>query len=166
MRVLVALGSNLGDRLAHLQAGLEGLRELGEVITSPLVMETPDESGTGPAYLNTIAWIDTDLDNADLDNPCRILEALLRLELRMGRSRRGAIRNAPRTLDLDLIDAEGLSGNWRWPTPQDLADLGPELTLELPHPRALARPFVMEPLKALKYEAPHLFGCGAGFCLV
>ena len=160
MHILVALGSNLGDRLAHLRAGLESLRELGEVIASPMVMETPDESGTGPTYLNTIAWIDT-----DLDNPCRILEALLRLELRLGRNRRGAIRNAPRTLDLDLIDAEGHSGNWRWPAPQDLADLGSELTLELPHPRALTRPFVMEPLTALKDEAPHLFGCGAGFKL-
>jgi 2-amino-4-hydroxy-6-hydroxymethyldihydropteridine diphosphokinase len=142
MRALVALGSNLGDRRAHLEAGLALLAELGTVTVSPLWTETPDESATGPDYLNTVALLDTDLDARTL------LEALLRAELRQGRDRAGR-RNAPRTLDLDLIQAEGAEGRWTWPAPPDLVALGEELVLELPHPRAKARPFVVEPARAL-----------------
>lgn len=143
MKAVVALGSNLGDRRAHLTAGLAALRTLGGVVPSPLVMETPDESGRGPAYLNTVAILVT--EEAD---PRRLLEALLRLELANGRDRSSG-RNAPRTLDLDLITTDGPPGTWTWPAPADLAALGPELTLELPHPRAFSRPFVLEPWRAL-----------------
>ena len=146
MRALVALGSNLGDRRAHLEAGLAALGGLGTVTVSPLWMETPDETATGPDYLNTVALLET-----AGDDPCRLLEDLLRAELRLGRERRG-VRNAPRTLDLDMIAVEGLEGTWRWPAPADLAGLGGELTLELPHPRARRRPFVMEPARALEIE--------------
>ena len=143
MKAVVALGSNLGDRRAHLAAGLAALRTLGAVLPSPLVMETPDESGRGPAYLNTVAILVT--EEAD---PRRLLEALLRLELANGRDRTAG-RNAPRTLDLDLITTDGAPGSWSWPAPEDLRALGPELSLELPHPRAFSRPFVLEPWRAL-----------------
>ena len=143
MKAVVALGSNLGDRRAHLAAGLAALRTLGAVVPSPLVMETPDESGRGPAYLNTVAILVT--EEADSR---RLLESLLRLELANGRDR-SAGKNAPRTLDLDLITTDGLPGRWTWETPGDLRALGPELTLELPHPRAFSRPFVLEPWRAL-----------------
>ena len=144
MRIIVALGANLGDRRANLAQGLAALESLGAVVPSPLILETQDESGQGPDYLNTVAQVET-----ELDSPCRILEELLRIELKLGRDR-SVGRNAPRTLDLDLIEVEGQSGNWRWPAPQDLRMLGEELTLELPHPRAEARPFVQEPLRALR----------------
>lgn len=147
MRVIVALGSNLGDRLANLEAGLEALRELGSTTPSPMVMETPDESGTGPAYLNTVALLETELELP------RLMEELLRREIRLGRLRDG-VRNAPRPLDLDLIVAEGQSGLWHWPSPPDLKGLGTELTLVLPHPRARGRAFVMEPWKALNESLP------------
>lgn len=143
MKAVIALGSNLGDRRAHLEAGVAALRTLGAVVPSPLVMETPDESGRGPAYLNTVAILVT--GEAD---PCRLLEALLRLELTAGRDR-NAGKNAPRTLDLDLITTDGPPGTWTWDSPQDLKGLGPQLSLELPHPRALSRPFVLEPWRAL-----------------
>ena len=146
MKAIVALGSNLGDRRAHLEAGLRALRALGSVTPSPLVMETPDESGLGPAYLNTIALL-----ASDETDPRLLLEALFRIELAEGRDR-SAGRNAPRTLDLDLIAIEGLRGTWRWPRPEGLAVPWAELDLELPHPRALQRPFVMEPLRALGLE--------------
>ena len=143
MRALVALGSNLGDRRASLEAGLEALAELGTVTTSPLWPETPDESGRGPDYLNTVALLET-----ASGDPRALLEALLRAELRLGRDRSGG-RNAPRTLDLDLVAVEGLGGSWSWPTPPDLGVLGPELSLDLPHPRARQREFVMGPVRAL-----------------
>ncbi|HJU82809.1 MAG TPA: 2-amino-4-hydroxy-6-hydroxymethyldihydropteridine diphosphokinase [Holophagaceae bacterium] len=144
MKAIIALGSNLGDRRAHLAAGLEALKALGAVLPSPKVMETPDESGRGPAYLNTVALLTT-----GEDDPRRLLEALLRIELGLGRDR-SAGRNAPRTLDLDLITTDGEKGAWTWSTPTDLAPtLGPDLHLELPHPRAFSRPFVLEPWRAL-----------------
>jgi 2-amino-4-hydroxy-6-hydroxymethyldihydropteridine diphosphokinase len=143
MKAVVALGSNLGDRQAHLDAGLAALRTLGAVLPSPMVMETPDESGRGPAYLNTVAILVT-----EEDDPRRLLESLLRLELAAGRDRTAG-KNAPRTLDLDLITTDGPPGYWSWPAPEDLRALGTELSLELPHPRAFSRPFVLEPWRAL-----------------
>lgn len=143
MRAIIGLGSNLGDRRGHLEAGVQALRRLGEVEASPLVMETEDVTGTGPAYLNTVVRLDV-----GSGDPRRLLETLLRLELNLGRDR-SAGRYAPRTLDLDLIAVEGLEGYWTWPTPEDLGALGPELSLELPHPRARERAFVQEPWKAL-----------------
>lgn len=143
MNAVIALGSNLGDRRANLAAGVEGLGELGGVRVSSLVMETPDESGRGPDYLNTVALLAT-----AIDDPRRLLEALLRIELRCGRDRTQG-RNAPRTLDLDLIAVGGESGKWTWEAPEELRLLGPELSLELPHPRAFTRPFVLEPWRAL-----------------
>lgn len=143
MRALVALGSNLGDRRSHLEGGLAALAQLGAVTPSPLWVATPDESGRGPEYLNTVALLET-----SGDNPCVLLEAMLRAELLLGRDRSQG-SNAPRTLDLDLIAVEGQQGAWNWPTPPDLLPLGPELTLKLPHPRARTRSFVMDPLRAL-----------------
>jgi 2-amino-4-hydroxy-6-hydroxymethyldihydropteridine diphosphokinase len=146
LEAIVALGSNLGDRRANLAAGIEALAALGSVRTSPLVMETPDESGRGPDYLNTVVGL-----RSRLEDPCALLEALLRIELRLGRDR-GAGRNAPRTLDLDLIKVAGLEGRWEWPCPEDLRPLGTVLTLELPHPRAAVREFVQLPLLALEKQ--------------
>ena len=144
MIAIVALGSNLGDRRAHLEAGLAALASLGAMTPSPLVMETPDESGRGPAYLNTVARLVT-----DASDPRRLLEALLRIERAHGRDR-AAGRNAPRTLDLDLITTDAEKGRWTWETPEDLRGaLGATLELELPHPRAFTRPFVLEPWRAL-----------------
>ncbi|HWQ10282.1 MAG TPA: 2-amino-4-hydroxy-6-hydroxymethyldihydropteridine diphosphokinase [Holophaga sp.] len=141
---VVALGSNLGDRHAHLEAGLGALEGLGAVTPSPLVMDTPDESGLGPDYLDTVARLES-----PLDDPRRLLEELLRIELRLGRDRTAG-RNAPRTLDLDLIRVDGWTGAWAWPTPEDLRVLGAQLTLDLPHPRAAGRDFVQEPLRRLE----------------
>lgn len=143
MIALVALGSNLGDRSAHLRSGLEGLARHGSVQPSPQVLETPDETGRGPDFLNTVARLDTPLvDVRDL------LEALLRLELDAGRDR-SLGPGAPRTLDLDLVAVLGVRGTFRWTAPDDLTSLGATLSLVLPHPRALRRPFVVEPWKAL-----------------
>ncbi len=143
MNAVIALGSNLGDRRANLAAGIEGLEKHGQVRASSLVMETPDESGRGPDYLNTVALLAT-----EIADPRYLLEALLRIELHCGRDRSQG-RNAPRTLDLDLIAVSGQTGNWDWETPEDLRMLGPELHLELPHPRGFTRPFVLEPWRAL-----------------
>lgn len=148
MIALVALGSNLGDRAAHLRAGLEGLATLGQVLPSPLTIETPDEGGQGPAYLNTVACLE-----ASMKDVRDLLVELLRLELASGRDRTLGL-GAPRTLDLDLVAVRGVRGVFRWTAPPDLLVLGPSLLLELPHPRALGRAFVREPWRALDPQLP------------
>ena len=139
MKALIALGSNLGDRQAHLAAGLAALRTLGGVVPSPLVMETPDESGRGPAYLNTVAVLVT-----EETDPRRLLESLLRLELAQGRDRTAG-RNAPRTLDLDLITTDGPPGRWTCLTPGPSAapsSSNPGAPSPIPAPAAAS--FLME----------------------
>jgi 2-amino-4-hydroxy-6-hydroxymethyldihydropteridine diphosphokinase len=133
MRAYVALGSNLGERRAHLRQGVEGLRRrgLGPRALSSVWETEPVDSPEPWWFLNMAAEIETDLD------PARILELLLEVEREVGRVR--TVRNAPRELDLDLL----LVG--------DRAVAEPALTL--PHPRMWTRRFVLAPLHEL---APQL----------
>lgn len=148
MKVIIALGSNVGDRAGYLHEGLQKISSLGTAVASPLILETPDESGLGPAYLNTVVFLDT-----TEKSPCRLLEILLRIEQQLGRNRRLG-KNQPRTLDLDLIATDQGELHHTWSSPEDLLSLGPTLTLDLPHPKATARAFVLEPLAALVQSYP------------
>lgn len=140
-RVFIALGSNLGDRAAHLEAALRGLAELPgtAVVALSRVYET-DPVGPPPQgpYLNAVAEIRTGLD------PSSLLFALQAIEASRGRER--GRRDAARTLDLDLL----VYGERRIEGP----------TLVVPHPRLTRRGFVLEPLRDL---APRLRipGCPA-----
>jgi len=124
-RVAVALGSNLGDRVAHLDyavARLGGL--LSGLVVSTLIETSPEHAADEPRFLNGAVVGVTDT------GPAPLLEALLAIEHDRGRVR--SYQGAPRTLDLDLV----LMG---------------ELTVEsarlsLPHPRFRTRAFVLEPL--------------------
>lgn len=122
----VALGSNLGDRLALLQAGLDGMARGGIVVSAVSSAWETEPVGTDDPrkFLNAAARIETDLA------PETVLERLLEIETREGRVR--TARNAPRPLDLDLL----LLGDTR----RD----GPGLTI--PHPRMWERAFVLVPL--------------------
>jgi len=139
----IAVGSNLGDRSENISFGISKLAKLGNITQSPLTLETESVTGVGPPYLNTVVKLDT-----NIPNPPALLEECLRIELACGRNR-DLPSNSPRTLDLDLIMADGWQGVWEWDTPNDLLALGPKLNLILPHPRAMYRDFVMKPLKAI-----------------
>ncbi len=127
--VVIALGSNLGDRRSHLAWAAEALGAFVSGLRLSPVIETdavgvPDAQ---PPYLNAVAVGTTTVPAADL------LEGLLEIEQRRGRVRTG-LRSA-RTLDLDLI----LYG-----------DLVTESdALSVPHPRFRERRFVLEPLAAI-----------------
>lgn len=128
-RAYVGLGANLGDARAALVAAVAALRELPRtrlVAVSSLYRTAPIAS-SGPDYLNAVAALDTGL------GPQSLLEALQAIETRHGRER--PYRNAPRTLDLDLL----LHGDALLDTP----------TLTLPHPRLAERAFVLRPLLEL-----------------
>lgn len=133
-RVGIALGSNLGDRLAHLQAARTRLREIatpGKPFLQAPIYQTepllcPPES---PFFYNSVVEIDWE------GSPFELLELTQTLEKCLGRT--GAPeRNAPRVIDVDLlyfgdqtIDTEALV---------------------LPHPRLGERRFVLQPLAVIR----------------
>jgi pantoate--beta-alanine ligase len=129
-RAAIAIGSNLGDRAAHVERALAELRALPRTsvrAVSSWIETAPvgGPRGQGP-YWNGAAIVETDLGAREL------LEALLAIESRAGRVRVPGERDGPRTLDLDLV----VHG--------DLVLDEPGLTL--PHPRAEERAYVLEPL--------------------
>jgi len=126
--VVIALGSNLGDRRYNLLRAVHALRSVVRVVRVSSIIETDPVDAPPPRYLNAVLTGYTSL------TPEELLAALLDIEQRLGRVRRG-VRNAPRVIDIDLI----VHGGHR--------RRGPALTL--PHPRAAARPFVMEPLREI-----------------
>ena len=125
-RVAIALGSNVGDRRAHLDYAVSKLRALlTNLIASPYFETVPvGVSGPQAMFLNAAAVGETTL------TPRQVLDALLAIERERGRQR--PYVNAPRTLDLDLI----LQGDV----------VMEEQGLAVPHPRFRGRRFVLEPL--------------------
>jgi 2-amino-4-hydroxy-6-hydroxymethyldihydropteridine diphosphokinase len=125
----VALGSNLGDRHAHLDFAVASLRPLLANLSVSSYRDTVPVGVVGPhpVYLNAAAVGDTAY------SPRALLEALLAIENARGRERPHP--NAPRTLDLDLI----LFGEV----------VVAEPTLMVPHPRFRERRFVLEPLSEI-----------------
>jgi len=122
----VAFGANLGDAVATLQQALRdvaGLPETQLLKVSSLYRSAPYEA-QGPDFINAVALVHTQL------SPLALLHALQALELRSGRER--SYKNAPRTLDLDII----FYGEVSLDTPE----------LTLPHPRWHERAFVLQPL--------------------
>ncbi|MDT8991068.1 2-amino-4-hydroxy-6-hydroxymethyldihydropteridine diphosphokinase [Curvibacter sp. APW13] len=125
----IGLGGNLGDAQATLQQTCAALRSLpgGESLSlSSLYASAPIDS-SGPDYLNAVASLDTPLAAEEL------LRALQAIEQGAGRER--PYRNAPRTLDLDVL----LYGDEHIQSP----------TLIVPHPRMWERAFVLLPLAEL-----------------
>jgi len=138
----VALGSNLGDPARELDRALVKLGKLPRtrVVARSSWLETEPVGGPAgqPRFRNGVAQLATRLGAREL------LAELQRLEREAGRVRENEVRNGPRTLDLDLI----FHGDARVNEPD----------LELPHPRAEERLFVLEPLAEIAPEMK-LPGC-------
>lgn len=135
---LIALGSNLGDRLANLRMGFDGLAALPG--TTLLAVALPIETDpVGPpgqgSYLNAAATIATTLPAAAL------LGGLLSIERAAGRDRTATEPWGPRTLDLDLL------------LYADLVVSEPGLTV--PHPLMHQRDFVLRPASAVAADWEH-----------
>jgi 2-amino-4-hydroxy-6-hydroxymethyldihydropteridine diphosphokinase len=136
-RAFVSLGSNLGDREAHLRRALDALRATRGIqwLAVSRIYET-EPVGPPPQgfYLNAVAEIETGLEPRDL------LDRLLQIEVEEGRIRRG-VRDEARTLDLDLLIFAD----------RCIAEEG----LIVPHPRMQERGFVLEPLCELAPQWVH-----------
>ncbi|GMV83773.1 MAG: 2-amino-4-hydroxy-6-hydroxymethyldihydropteridine diphosphokinase [Planctomycetota bacterium] len=135
----LALGSNLGDRAAHLRAALEALQGRGIEVTrvssfhetAPVDVPAGEEHLT---FLNACAEARTGL------SPRALLDALLEIERDLGRVRSG-VRHAARTVDLDLL----FYADWVLNDP----------ALTLPHPRLHLRGFVLGPLAEIAPDLRH-----------
>ena len=130
-QAVLALGSNLGDRADHLRSAVAALDDWVFVVSG--VYETPPwpEGTGGPRYLNAVVLVnDPGASARDWLDRARVCED------RAGRVRDPADRNAPRTLDVDVIAV------WTDDDEPVISD-DPELTL--PHPRAHLRAFVLRP---------------------
>ncbi len=138
VQAFIGLGANLGDLRAALETALRALDRLPgsrlDAVSSAWLSSPVDAQG--PDYLNAVARLQTSLGAEAL------LDALQAIELQQGRER--SYRNAPRTLDLDLL----LYGPVRLASER----------LVLPHPRLHERAFVLRPLLEL---APDLVLPGA-----
>ena len=124
---VIALGSNLAEPARQVRAALSAMEAHPQIQiekTSSLYVTAPVGYDDQPDFVNAVCSVRTSLDGVSL------LAVLNRIEADFGRER--TFRNAPRTLDLDIIDFDGISSN------------DPHLTL--PHPRAHERSFVMKPL--------------------
>lgn len=126
--VLIALGSNLGDRALFLRRAISLLSEVVHVVRISSFIETDPVDAPLPKYLNAVVAGYTDL------SPFALLDALHKIESRLGRRR--TTRNAPRVIDLDLI--------------LHSANLVRTRTLTLPHPRYREREFVLGPMRELQ----------------
>jgi 2-amino-4-hydroxy-6-hydroxymethyldihydropteridine diphosphokinase len=139
-RTVIAMGSNIGDRLDYLQGGLDGLFDTPRITflaVSPVYETTPVGGPEQPDYLNAVVIAETSMPAQAVLERCHGLEAAF-----------GRVRGelwGPRTLDLDLI----IYG--------DEVSNSPGLTL--PHPRAHERAFVLAPWLDADPQA-QFPGCG------
>ncbi len=133
-RVYLALGSNLGDRLANLEQALKALPPAARVEAFSPVYETDPWGYTDqPAFLNMVACLRTAF------SPQALLDFLKRLETRLGR--RPTFKNGPRLIDLDILFYD----DWVLDEPG----------LKIPHPHLHERGFVLAPLADLAPELRH-----------
>lgn len=126
MLVIISIGSNLGNRKDYLQFAVDKISSLPKTLLTKVssIYETLPQGFTDqPNFFNAILEIDTDL------TPPELLTEIRQIELAANRER--LVRNGPRTLDIDVISFAN----------QQIT--GPEL--EVPHPRAQLRQFVLLP---------------------
>ena len=129
-KVVLGLGSNLGDRLENLRFAVDTLRRAPktQVLAVSRVYETePVGYAEQPDFLNAAVLLETDL------SPKTVLGICLGIEAAAGRER--TIKDGPRILDLDVLLYENVKSD--------------SFELTLPHPRMLDRAFVLLPLSDL-----------------
>ena len=123
----------MGEREAHLRAGLAGLADYGvrRIRCASLYSTEPQGLRSQPWFLNTAVEVETTLEPEELIRVCQAVE--------QSRDRQRSVPNGPRTLDIDIIlygDRVVSSDN-----------------LTIPHPRYRARRFVLEPLAEIASDA-------------
>jgi 2-amino-4-hydroxy-6-hydroxymethyldihydropteridine diphosphokinase len=131
---IIALGSNVGDRIGNIRRAIAALRDIGTVTAISSVYETEpmyvDDQGW---FLNAVVALETAL------SPRSLLGSLQSIETEIGRIR--GVRYGPRVLDLDIVFYGAL--------------IVREPGLEIPHPRVAERLFVLAPLSEIRPQLVH-----------
>lgn len=148
MRGYLGLGSNVGDRRAHLQGAIDALPDHGVIVLA--CSSTYDTDPVGeildqPSFLNACARIETGLGPEELLDSCKAIEA------KLGRDVQNAIRHAPRPIDVDLL----LLGDQPYASER----------LSIPHEQVTARRFVLIPLLELDFDLRTPDGTRLSDCL-
>lgn len=137
-QVYLGLGSNLGDRQANLEEAISQITtEVGAVISSSSVMETPAWGFLGPPFFNLVIKIKTKL------NPIELLQRLKAIEKKMGRSTKTKVEDGKSIYTDRLIDIDILTYGFHEIKSEEL---------KIPHPAMLQRDFVMIPLREIVDE--------------
>ncbi|MDX1363179.1 2-amino-4-hydroxy-6-hydroxymethyldihydropteridine diphosphokinase [Arenibacter latericius] len=132
----LSLGSNLGNRLNHLQEGIFQINtRIGKVTKTSHVYETPAWGFEGEPFYNACVTVETQLP------PSKVLEELLQIEVLLGRERKQSSGYASRTLDLDILYYN--------------RDIIKTDSLEIPHPNLAKRRFVLRPLADIAPQFYH-----------
>jgi 2-amino-4-hydroxy-6-hydroxymethyldihydropteridine diphosphokinase len=134
MLTIISLGSNLGDRLSYLQFAVDQIGAIPKTSVTKIssIYETkPQLYLDQPNFYNAIVEVETELE------PVELLSKLKLIELAASRER--IIENGPRTLDLDIIISSSLMDS--------------DSEIQLPHPRAQFRQFVLLPWLEIDPEA-------------
>jgi len=142
--VWIALGSNLGDRLANLRRGAAALDRIAPIELCSDIYETqPVLYKDQPWFLNAVLALRAVEKLHDEDAPQKLLEQLLSIERKMGRRRGGSgeIPKGPRILDLDIL----LYGSRVIGSP----------ALTVPHPEMHRRRFVLQPMAQIAPSVSH-----------
>ena len=133
-RAYLSLGSNVGEREAHLRTAVECLRKLGMITRVSSHYETEPIEFTEQAwFLNCSVILETEL------GPTELLGGVLAIEREMGRRR--TQDKGPRSIDIDIL----LYGD----------AVIEELRLTIPHPAMARRRFVLEPLNEIAPDVVH-----------
>ena len=132
--VYLALGTNLGDRLANLRAAIKALSSEINVIAESKVYETPPWGYENqPTFLNMAVKCETNLE------PESLLKRLKQLEVQLGREQ--SFRWGPRLIDIDILFYDDL--------------ILKSESLTIPHPRLHERAFVLVPLADIASDFVH-----------
>jgi len=136
MLAYLSLGSNLGNRDAHLTQAISSLKEYGKVVLRSSFYETEPVLFTQqPWFLNCAVALETQLA------PKYLLSGLLNIERDLGRVRNPQEKKGPRMIDIDIL----LYGN----------DIVHSPELNIPHPSMHMRRFVLEPLAEIAPQSFH-----------
>ncbi len=143
-QVFVSLGSNLGDRLAHLRLAIASLQRFAEIAAVSDAYETqPVDFIAQPWFANAVIALRMTPALSAAEAPERLLERLLAIESAMGRRRASAdfVPKGPRIIDLDIV----LYGSRVLHSP----------ALTIPHPAMHLRRFVLQPLAQIAPDVEH-----------